>query len=82
MKFVFLVTITISFLFALIDINTADIKELKTLKGIGKSRAEAILRYRDIHCFDSVEELIKVKGIGKKLLEKNKDNLTVGKCKK
>jgi competence protein ComEA len=44
-------------------------------------KAEAILAYRDTKCFGSVNELSKVKGIGKKTVDKNIDNLTVSECK-
>ena len=73
--------LAIGFLFASVDINTADTKELTTLKGIGKTKAEAIVNYRENNCFKSVNELSKVKGIGKKTVEKNKDDLTVSECK-
>ena len=66
---------------AAVDINNASLKELTTLKGIGKKKAEAIMVYRKTYCFKSGDELIKVKGIGKKLLQKNKKEITVGKCK-
>ena len=68
--------------FASVDINTASVKELTTLKGIGKKKAEAIVAYRKTHCFKSVEELTKVKGIGKKIFEKNRNEIKVGKCNK
>ena len=67
--------------FASVDINTASVKELTTLKGIGKKKAEAIVAYRKTHCFESVGELTKVKGIGKKIVEKNKSEIIIGRCK-
>ena len=67
---------------ASVDINTASVKELSILKGIGKKKAEAIVTYRKTHCFKSVEELTKVKGIGKKIFEKNRNEIKVGKCNK
>ena len=70
------------FSFASIDINTASVKELTALKGIGKKKAEAIVKYRKAHCFQSIDELTKVKGIGKKTIEKNREEIEVGKCKK
>jgi len=73
---------TLNLLFASVDINSADKKELTTLKGIGVKKAEAIITYRKDHCFKSIDELTKIKGIGKKLIEKNRDNLKVGECKK
>ena len=76
-----LLTLSISS-FASVDINTASAKELTTLKGIGKAKAEAILRYRQEHCFESIEDLTKVKGIGKKIVEKNANNITLSECKR
>lgn len=62
-----------------VDINTADVQALtKNIKGIGKSKAMAIIAYRDKHGkFQNVNDLVKVKGIGRKLIEKNKDVLVV-----
>jgi competence protein ComEA len=54
-----------------IDINTADIKTLSRLPGIGTKTAEKIIEYRDSKGrFSSPGELIKVKGIGKIKLDK------------
>jgi len=64
-------------LFAAIDLNTATVKELTSLYGIGKAKAEAIVKYRKTHSFKSVDDLKKVKGIGNKLFAKLKDKLTV-----
>ena len=53
-----------------VNINTATLEELQTIKGIGKKKAEAILQYRKEHgAFRTKEELLQVKGIGKKALE-------------
>lgn len=67
-----------------VNINEADVKTLAaTVDGIGMSRAKAIVAYRDqFGPFDSVQDLVKVKGVGKKTVEKNKDRLTVGKSMK
>lgn len=66
-----------------VDINSADAMTIsKTLKGIGLKKAEAIIAYRDKNGrFKTVDELAKVKGIGKKTVAMNKANLTVGKPK-
>ena len=61
-----------------ININHADAKTLTTLKGIGKDRALKIIEYREQNGpFQKVEDLMKVKGIGKKVFEMNKDVITV-----
>lgn len=53
-----------------LDLNEATQEELETLPGIGKSRAAAIIRYREAHGgFRSVGDLAKVSGIGKKIAE-------------
>lgn len=59
---------------SLININHATVSELTELIGIGPGKAEAIVKYRAEHGpFRSVEELVAVKGIGLKTLEKNRD---------
>ncbi|PRA66516.1 competence protein ComEA [Pseudomonas sp. MYb187] len=64
---------------ALLDLNSADADALQaTLIGIGKTKAQAIVAYRDEHgAFESVDELLEIKGIGKVLLDRNRDKLTV-----
>jgi len=62
----------------LIDINIVDATVLETLPGIGKVKAQAIVDYREAHGpFDSIEDLIKVKGIGAKTLNNIKNLITV-----
>lgn len=62
-----------------VNLNTADAETLqKQLSGIGKGKAEAIVAYREASGeFTSVDELIEVKGIGKAILDKNRDRLAV-----
>jgi competence protein ComEA len=63
---------------AAINLNTATKDELVALPGVGPSKAQAILDYRNAHGpFKSVEELKDVKGIGAKRFEKLKGELTV-----
>lgn len=62
----------------LININTAGMNELTTLSGIGKSKAEAIITYRQNNgLFKSIEDIMKVSGIGKSTYEKFKANITI-----
>jgi competence protein ComEA len=49
-----------------VNINEAGAEQLVLLPGVGPSRAEAIIAYRKSHPFKRVEELVRVKGIGKK----------------
>jgi competence protein ComEA len=61
-----------------ININTASVEELQQIKGIGKTRAEAIVAYRDQHGpFEQVEDLVEVKGIGDATLARNHGMLIV-----
>ena len=60
-----------------VNINTATLEELQTIKGIGKKKAEAILQYRKEHgSFRTKEDLLQVKGIGKKALEAIESQVT------
>lgn len=62
----------------LIKINSATAEELSVLNGIGESKAKAIVEYRKTHGkFSSVEELTNVKGIGEKLVDKNRSQLSL-----
>jgi len=83
MKFVLLFLLLTFSLFAKVDLNHAGLKELTLIKGVGVKTAQNILGYRKTYgCFKSVDEFMKIKGIGKKTLEKNKANLEVKQCKK
>lgn len=64
---------------AKVNINTAEAETLqRQLSGIGKGKAEAIVAHREANGeFTSVDELIEVKGIGKALLDKNRDKLAL-----
>lgn len=62
----------------LININSASVGELATLHGVGAKTAQAIVDYREMFGrFHSVEDLLKIKGIGIKTLEKNRHRLSV-----
>lgn len=63
---------------AKVNINTATAEELSTLEGIGEMKAESIIEFRDNHGhFTKIEDLKNVKGIGDKIFEKIKDQVTV-----
>ena len=82
MKIFVLLALSLSMMLSSVDINNATVKELTTLRGIGKLKAQAIVKYREkIKCFKSIKELQKIRGIGKKILEKNIDNIKIGECK-
>jgi len=61
-----------------VNINTASVKDLMTLAGVGKKVAEKIVEYREAHgAFKKAEELRKVDGLGAGLWERNKDRIVV-----
>jgi competence protein ComEA len=64
-----------------VNINTADAKTLaKELDGIGPAKAQAIVEYREKNgAFKSADDLLKVEGIGSKVLEQNRGNIRVEK---
>ncbi len=61
-----------------ININTANVNELISLSGIGTSKAEAIISYREKNgSFKSIEEIKNVSGLGDALFDKIKDNIKI-----
>ncbi len=63
----------------LLDLNRASAAELDNLPGIGPSKANAIVAHRERHGpFRTVDQLLEVKGIGPKLLERLRPLVTVG----
>ena len=63
-----------------ININTANSDELQQVPGIGPATAEKILQMRKYYgAFKSVDDLLSIKGLGKKRLEKMRKYLTIGK---
>jgi competence protein ComEA len=64
-----------------VDVNSADAKTLaQALQGIGLVKAEAIVAYRNAHGpFQGIEDLAKVKGIGRRIVEENRSVIVFGK---
>ena len=61
-----------------VDLNSASVEELARLPGIGPAKAQAIVSHRSTDPFRKPEDLRNVKGIGDKLYEELKDQITVG----
>ncbi|MGN0166141.1 MAG: helix-hairpin-helix domain-containing protein [Lachnospiraceae bacterium] len=63
---------------ALININTADVSQLVSLPGIGTTKAESIVNYREQNgYFSCTEEIMNVSGIGESTYEKIRNLITV-----
>lgn len=62
-----------------VDINQASAEEIAaTLSGVGLSKAEEIVRYREANgAFKHVDELVNVKGIGLRTVDSNRDRITL-----
>lgn len=61
-----------------VDLNTATAQELMTLPGIGQSKADSIISYRESHGgFQAVEDLMKIEGIKEGVFSKLKDRVKV-----
>ncbi len=61
-----------------VDLNAADQVALESLEGIGPVRARAIIEYRQTHGpFRTVEQVLEVKGIGPKTLERIRPHIVI-----
>ncbi len=66
-----------SSVFAAVNINTAGLKELMTLNGIGEAKAKAIIAHRSKARFKKIEDIMQVNGIGQGIFDKIKDDIIV-----
>ncbi len=81
-KIIVLFMLSISFMFATINVQTATKSELMSIKGIGQKKADAIIKYRKSHKLKSANDLLKVKGIGPGIVKNIKNNVKVATTKK
>lgn len=65
-----------------VDLNSASADQLVAVPGIGESLARRIVEFREKNgAFQSVDDLLKVQGIGEKSLQKLRPHLTVAKAR-
>ncbi|KLT72987.1 topoisomerase [Neisseria arctica] len=77
--FVVLSFFNIGWAMAAVNINSATAEELKALPGIGAAKAAAIVEYRQQNGnFKTVDDLKNVKGIGDSIVNRLRDEATVG----
>lgn len=60
-----------------VSLNTATLKELLTIPGIGESKAKLIIEYRNNNGFKKIEDIMNVKGVGSGIFEKIKSYITI-----
>ncbi len=61
----------------LININTANIDDLIRLPGVGEKTAEKIIKYRKVNTFESIYDIMNIKGIGQKKFDNMKKYLAI-----
>lgn len=82
MKLILGTALSCAIAFSSVDINKANVDQITSLKGIGSAKALKIVEYiKQNGCFESVEDLTKVKGIGQGFIEKNKNEIIITSCK-
>ena len=82
-KYLILILFSVINLYAMVDINNAKVSELLELNGIGKAKAQKIIKYREHNeCFKSIDELSRVEGVSKSIVANNKKILMIGLCAK
>ncbi|MBW2276229.1 MAG: helix-hairpin-helix domain-containing protein [Deltaproteobacteria bacterium] len=62
---------------SVVNINTASAAELSLLPGVGPSKAQAIIKYRGKHQFKKIEDILRVRGIGRKSFKAMRPHLAV-----
>jgi competence protein ComEA len=60
-----------------VNVNDADVDTLQLIPGIGPSRADAIVAYRKQHTFKRIDDLTRIRGIGRKSLTAMRPFLTI-----
>jgi competence protein ComEA len=60
-----------------VNLNSATADQLRLLPGVGPAKVRNIVAYRQAHPFRTVEELVRIKGIGRKMVRRLRLHLTV-----
>ena len=60
-----------------VNLNTASADELQLLSGVGPAKVRNIVAYRTKHPFRTVEELVRIKGIGRKMFRRLRLHLAI-----
>jgi competence protein ComEA len=81
-KVIVLLGVSATFLFSAMNLQTASKKELMCIKGIGDKKAQAIIEYRKKNKIKSADDLLKLKGFGKGLIENIKKENKVKRCER
>jgi len=79
-KILFFMTLSVSFLFSAVNLQTASKDELMCIKGIGTKKADAIIKYRKANKLKTADDLLNIKGFGKALVAKVKKGEQTAKC--
>lgn len=76
-KILLVLLLSVSFLFAVINVNTASKDELMTIKGIGEKKAEQIINFRKKNKAIKPEDLRSIKGFGSSIINNIKKDIKV-----
>jgi len=74
-KLLLVMVLLSSYLFGAINVQTASKAELMSISGIGDKKADAIIKYRKKHKLKSADDLVKVPGIGKSIVNNVKKDV-------
>ncbi len=80
-KILALLMLSISFMFAAVNLQTASKEELMSIKGIGSKKADQIIKYRKTNKIKSADDLQNIKGFGSGIIANVKGNKKVSKTK-